>query len=262
MSIVMRKLVVWGALAWGAILESMRRKDLYVALILAAVMIGAAATIGTFGVKGLEIFLKDTALNVVNLLSILMAVLFSSRQIAEEVSRRTVYPLLARPIGRGDLLIGKFLGAFALSALSLLLFAAVAWGALAFYGLGLGIIFLQYLLLRLFSLALICAMTLTLSLFLTPSATVTIALLLAVGSQTFGRAVMLLDQTVSAGARLTLRGAYWALPHLDLFDLHEKVSYGWKPIPPGAAGELFFYALLYVAVFLIIGFFRFRRQAL
>jgi len=259
---IARKLTIWGALAQGAILESIRRKDMYVAVILALVMIGAAATIGTFGVHGLEIFLKDTALNVVNLLSILMAVLFSSRQIAEEVSRRTVYPLLARPIGRGDLLIGKFLGAFALSALSLLLFALVAWGALACYGLSLGVIFLQYLLLRLFSLALICAMTLMLSVFITPSATITMALLLAVGSQTFGRAVMLVDQTVSPNVQILLRGVYVALLHLDFFDMHEKVSYGWKPVPAWVPTELFFYALLYIGIFLIVAFLRFRRQAL
>ena len=125
-----------------ALLESIRRKDLYVALILAVVMIGAAAMIGNFGVNGLEIFLKDVTLNVISLLSLLLAILFAARQIPEEVSRRTVYPLLARPIGRGDLIFGKFLGAFALSVLSLLLFALVGVGALWCYHLTVGVVFI------------------------------------------------------------------------------------------------------------------------
>jgi ABC-type transport system involved in multi-copper enzyme maturation permease subunit len=260
---VTRKLVIWTALAEAAVLESIRRKDLYVALILAVLMIGAAATIGTFGVSGLEIFLKDTALTVVNLLSILMAILFSSRQVAEEVSRRTVYPLLARPIGRGDLLIGKFLGAFALSAISLGLFGLVAWGALACYGLNVGaVLFIEYLVVRLVSLGLICAMTIALSLFLTPSATVTVALLLAIGSTTFRDAIMLLYGPASAATQTLLRVSYFVLPHLDLFDLSKKVSYGWQPVHAWVVGDLVLYAIVYCALFLGIGWLRFRRQAL
>ncbi len=259
---IARKFVIWGALAQAAILEAIRRKDLYVALILSVLMIGAAATIGTFGVKGLEIFLKDVALTVVNLLSVLMAILFAARQIPEEVSRRTVYPLLARPIGRGDLLMGKFLGAFTLSAVALVLFALIAAGALWYYGLSVGAIFGQYLLARFFSLALICAMTLMLSLFMTPGACVTISLLLTLGAQTFSQAVLLMYGPASATGKAILRATYFVLPHLDLFDLSKKVSYGWKPVDSWVMGALLLYAAAFSAVFLSIAMLRFRRQAL
>lgn len=259
---VTRKLVVWTALAHAAVLESIRRKDLYVALILAVVMIGAAATIGTFGVNGLEMFLKDVTLTVINLLSLLLAVLYSVRQITEEVSRRTVYPLLARPIGRGDLIFGKFLGAFALSILSLLLFSAVGVGALWFFHLQVGMIFVQYLLLRIFALGLICALTIALSLVMTPGATVTVSLLLAAGAATFSQAIKLLDGSQGAAGRAVLRGSYFVLPHLDLFDLSHKVSYGWKPVDPWVIWSLFAYSSVYVSLFLMMGAWKFRRQAL
>lgn len=86
------KLTVWGALAAAACLESLRRKDLWVSVILAVLMISAAALVGKFGVAGLEMFLKDVTLTVVNLLSLVLAVLFAARQLPEELSRRTVYP--------------------------------------------------------------------------------------------------------------------------------------------------------------------------
>ena len=38
-----RKFVVWGALAQAAVLEAVRRKDLYVAMILSFLMIGMSA---------------------------------------------------------------------------------------------------------------------------------------------------------------------------------------------------------------------------
>ena len=258
----MRKVIIYSALAHAAILESIRRKDLYVALILSMLMIGAAATVGNFGVNGLEMFLKDVTLTVINLLSTLLAILFAARQIPEELSRRTVYPLLARPIGRGDLLFGKFLGAFILSVVGLLLFSAIGVGALWAYHLPVGAIFGQFLLLRVFALALICALTMMLSLVMTPGATVTIAVLLTLGASTFTQAVLLLDGTAGKAGRAFLRASYYTLPHLDLFDLSRKVSYGWKPVAPWVMMALFAYALLYTALFLGVGAWRFRKQAL
>ena len=262
MSNVSRKPVIWAALAHASILEAVRRKDLYVALILAVLMIGAAAMMGTFGTSGLEIFLKDVTLSVINLLSVLLAVLFAARQIPEELSRRTVYPLLARPISRGDLIFGKFLGAFALSALGLCLFSAVGVGALGVFGLHFGAIFVQFFLLRLFSLALVVALTIALSLVMTTSATVTISLLLAIGSATFSQAVLLLDETAGQVAKLLLRGSYYVLPHTDLFDLSKKTSYGWNPISYSTVLALFAYAAVCCAVFLGLGAAKFRKQGL
>jgi ABC-type transport system involved in multi-copper enzyme maturation permease subunit len=257
-----RKPVIWGALAWASILESVRRKDIYVALILAGLMIAAASAIGTFGVEGLELFLKDVALTVISLLSTLMAVLFASRQIPEELSRRTVYPLLARPISRGDLIFGKWLGAFALSAVSLVGFALLAAGLLGHFGLGLGAIFTQFVLLRLFALGIVCAMTLCLSLVLTPGANITVSLLLAVGSSTIAGAAKLLYPTADGPGQALWKFANFALPQFQLFDLGKKVSYGWKPIPTPVVGQLFAYAALFSALFLVLGALRFRRQAL
>jgi len=256
------KLTVWGALAFAACLESLRRKDLWVAVILAVLMITAASLLGKFGVAGLEMFLKDVTLTVVNLLSVILAVLFAARQLPEEVSRRTIYPLLARPITRFDLILGKYLGALALSTFALLLFALIGWVALACFGLKVGVIFWQYLLLRFFSLALICALTMALSVFMTPQATVTLTLLLALGSSTFGTAVKLLHGTVGQVAQKALEGLYFLLPQLDLFDLSKRVSYGWNPVLTSTMVFLLCYATVHSAVCLTVGTLRFRKQAL
>jgi ABC-type transport system involved in multi-copper enzyme maturation permease subunit len=259
---IKRKLIIWKALAYASILESVRRKDIYVAVILCVLLFGAATTIGSFGVQGLEIFFKDVALTIIGLLSTVIAILFSARQIAEEVSRRTVYPLLARPISRGDLLIGKFLGAYALSVFAMLLFAGVCALCLALYKIPLGLIFLQYLLLRTFALGVLCALTIMLSLFMTPQATTTIALLIAVGSSTFASTIKLLYPGTEGAKQNLLAAVYYIVPQLNLFDMSKKVSYGWSAAPAWSIGFLFVYAAAYCALFLFIGTLRFKRQAL
>jgi ABC-type transport system involved in multi-copper enzyme maturation permease subunit len=260
--VILRKLTIWGALAAAAILESIRRKDLWVAAILSVLMICAAGMMGRFGVKGLETFLKSVALTVVNLVSVVLAVLFAARQIPEEVSRRTVYPLLARPISRFDLLFGKFLGAYALSLLGLVLFALIAFGAMKWFGLGVGAIFWQYLALRAAVLGIVCAVTMGLSVFVTPQAAVTISLLLAMISQTFSSAVLLMEGEAQRTGQLLLRGTYFALPQFNLFDLSARVSYGWAPIPSATLAQLFIYGVMHTVIWLALGAMKFQRQAL
>jgi ABC-type transport system involved in multi-copper enzyme maturation permease subunit len=125
-----------------------------------------------------------------------------------------------------------------------------------------GAIFGQYLWLRFLSLLLICALTMALSVFLTPQATVTMALLLAAGSSTFATAVKLLHGTAGTIGQGVLSGAYFVLPQLDLFDLSKKVSYGWTPVMGSTMLFLFGYAIVHSAICLALGTLRFRKQAL
>ena len=111
---------VWFALAKGVVLESLRRKDLWVVGILGGLIVCAAGAMGVFGLDGLEAFAKDLAVSVLSLFSTVVAVLISSRVMGEELRQRTLYPLLARPVSRLDLLLGKWLGTVLVSWIAFL----------------------------------------------------------------------------------------------------------------------------------------------
>ena len=100
---------LWLSLARAVILESLRRKDLYVVGILGFLLMVSAGTLGFFGLQGLETFAKDLATTVLGLFSTIVAVLTGSRLMPDEIRNRTLYPLLARPMSRFDLIMGKFL---------------------------------------------------------------------------------------------------------------------------------------------------------
>jgi ABC-type transport system involved in multi-copper enzyme maturation permease subunit len=115
------------AVATLAVLDALRRKDLYLMAILCGLMIAAGRLFAALGVWGLETFVKDVTFTAVSLCSVLLCILLAARQVPEEISRRTLYPLLARPIGRGELLLGKFLGTVLMSWVALLMAALVAF---------------------------------------------------------------------------------------------------------------------------------------
>jgi ABC-type transport system involved in multi-copper enzyme maturation permease subunit len=250
------------AVALLAVLDAVRRKDLYVMAILCGLMIAAGRVFAAVGVWGLETFIKDVTFTAVSLCTTILCILLAVRQVPEEISRRTLYPLLARPIGRGELLLGKFLGTLAMSWVALLLAAAVALVSLASLHFSLGPVVLQYVLLRGLSLAPIAALSICLSLYLTPSAAVLVSALLTLGAATFARASTLTGGGSGPLATWALRSLDWAMPRMDLFDLGKKAAYGWPPVPVWVLGAMAVYALVYTVVPFTFAVVRFRRMPL
>lgn len=248
-------------ICWAALIETVRRKDLYVVWMLAIFGLGAGAAMSTVGVRGIETFLRDITLTVVNFLSVSVCIWLAARQIAEELSRRTLFPLLARPVRRGDVLLGKFLAVWLLSCGALCVLAGTAWCVLAAFHAAIGPIFWEYLALRMLSFGPIIALTMTLSLLMTPAATVVLSGLLTLCATLFARTLGDLVQTAPPGAQILLKLVYFLVPHFDLFDLSQMAAYNYPSVPAWALLALTAYAAAYVAVFLGLGSLRFRRMA-
>jgi len=246
----------------AALRESVRRKDLYVALLLAAFAMGVELAFIRIGLPGLTTLLRDMTLTVVNILATMGCIILAARQLPEEISRRTLYPLLARPIRRTDVLLGKFLAVWLLSGLLLGALAGGAWLYLRTLGMGYGPIFWQYVLLRLLSFGVISALVMTLSLLTTPGATILLGAMLTLGATFFAQSIVLGYPASGRGLQFVLQWIYYAAPHLDLLDLSRKTAYNWPPLSAGVILTLAGYALAYAGVFLAWGAARFRKMAI
>jgi ABC-type transport system involved in multi-copper enzyme maturation permease subunit len=256
-----RAVHVW-VIAWSSMVETVRRKDLYVVWILAVFGLAAGNVLGAMGVRGIETFLRDITLTVVNLLSTIICIWLAARQIPEELSRKTLFPLLARPVRRFDVLLGKFLTVWILSSGALLVLAIIAEINLTLFKASIGPIFWQYVLLRILSFGPIAAMTMLLSLVMSGPAALTIAALFTLFATTFARTLFDVIQAAPAAAQLPLKLVYFLIPHLDLFDLSQRAAYDYPPLEPWALGALALYGALYALAFLGLGNLRFRHTAL
>jgi len=204
---------------------------------------------------------KDVAFLTIGVLSTVLTVLIAARQLPDEVQRRTIYPLLARPIARGQLLFGKWLTAFVMAGVSFVFLAGTAYALLLLLGIPLKPIFGQYLLLKLLGIGWLCALVVALSVYLTPAANITLSLILAFGSGLFGRLLLMAhwERGVSA---LGINWLYGVLPHYDLFDMSQKVVYDWSPVPWWVLGAMGLYALASGGLYLLLGWLRLRKQVL
>jgi len=255
---------VW-AIAKTVLLEAVRRREVYVIVALCCLLIGAVMTLDFFGLRGLVKFYREVSLKLMGAATVAAVLLLATRQLPREFELRTVYPLLARPVGRFSFLLGKGLGVCAAAAFCLALFSCIyAAGIALLGGMHHPVLFLQYLYLQLLQAVVLTAGCFLLSLAMSyDAALVTGFLLVAVSGILSSASLMLYSLTNTAG-RLLLRLLTVALPQLVLFDLSEKAVHGemWSPLGTGTMMALTLYALLYAGVFTVGAYALFRRRAL
>ena len=257
------KFRAYWALAKGVLLETVRRKDLWVVAILGFLIIAASGTLGFFGMRGLEVFAKDLAANVLGLFSTTLAILTASRQLPAEVKNRTLYPLLARPITRLDFLIGKLLGSILASWIAFFVLAVTTGIGLFIFGVQFEPVMMQYLFVKMVGLAFVCSLSMTMSVFMTPAAAATMSFILAFGSGKISQALVMSFNQASPSVQPVYRGINAILPHYDLFDLGSRAAnVGWGPAPVLVVGVLVLYCLAYSGGLITLSWLRSRGRAL
>ena len=257
------KFRIYWSLAKGVLLESIRRKDLWVIAILGFLVLAGSSALGFFGVSGLEVFVKDLAITVLGLFSVVIAVVTSTRVLPDEIKNRTLYPLLARPITRLDLILGKFLGAVLVTWTGFLMLAATTGLALVVFKIPFEAIMLQYILGKMMGLAMVCVVGIALSVYMTPPAATTMGFVLTMGAGSISRALVLGYAGASWPVQLTFKFVNAILPQVQLFDFGSRTVYfNWSPVPLWAMGTLTAYLIMYSVAMLGLTYHKLKRQTL
>lgn len=253
---------IW-ALARATVRESLRRKDVWVVVILALLLLMGAGALGFFGADGLQTFIKDLAFTVLGLFSGILAVLASTRVVPEELGNRTIYPLLARPVSRLQFLVGKLLGAVFVAWIGFGLLALMTGVALASFHVKFEPVMAQYVMFKLMGLALVCTVSMTLSLYLTQAAAATLGMVLLFGGSMFSRGLGMAHASSDDWLKPLFKTVDALLPHFSLFDLGGRATYeGWGMVPLGIVGGVTAYFLVYGAGSVSAGWLKFRNQPL
>jgi len=249
------------ALSVLSVLELYRRKDLIVVFVLASVILLPLAFFAPFGVSGAGRYMNEVALLLVWLFSAVIGLGVSARLFPPEFESRTVFPLLAKPVGRGTVLAGKYLGALAASLSALAVFY-LAYGVLAGVrqGVWFGVVLWQAFLLHAGFIVVLTALGLLGSLVLTASANLTFCGLLTVGMLAFGQRLPALAQAQPAPGRWVLGVIQWVAPHLEFFDLRQRLVHDWPPVGWGVCLMVLAYGMAYAGVCLALAAWVLRRR--
>ncbi len=244
------------------LLEAVRRRELYVIVLIALALLAGLRFVTFFQIQGLSKFYREISLRTMNTATALVAILLAARQLPREFKNRTLYPLLAKPITRLEFILGKFYGVLLASAFCYLMFlvvfcvACISLKAPINYRL-----FAQGVYLEALCVAVVTAMTFLFSLLLNIDAAITISTILFLFSQVMMNLLSFIYDQIGPLQQKIVLAMHYIIPQLTLFDLSGKITHNiWGPISARAMGILSLYAVVYILIYMTISYLLFRRR--
>src|SRR5580700_8598229 len=112
------------ALSSVVLKELYRRKDFYVLFVMTALITVVMGSVDFFHDNHIARYLKEICLLLIWVSALVIAIATAARQIPSERASRTIFPLLAKPVSRGQVIVGKFAGCWLATGLALVVFYA------------------------------------------------------------------------------------------------------------------------------------------
>ena len=236
-------------LARHTLKELIRKKDFYVFIILFISLSVFLYNETFFGVEGISRYLKEIGFSLIMLFSMIIAVTFSAKQIPSELDSKTVYPLLAKPVSRTELILGKFAGSVLISFITFTVFFALYLGFIFSKGEGAGYALMaQSYLFSMLLLVLLSSISVFFSQILTVSANVTIVFILYFSIYWYNGVLrdLLTSQTQKFAYLYGI--LYYILPHFEFYDTRIRLVHLWDPMPLWVVTAVTVYTVIYAGL--------------
>lgn len=180
--------------------------------------------------------------------------------VSKEIEKRTVYTIFSKPIGRGEFIVGKYLGLCLTLLVNVLVMGIGVTLALLYVGGGhlafsiWGAIFLIFL-----QLAILTAVAILFSSFSTPALSALLTFLVFIIGNFTESLLDFAERLGSTGAKMFFGFLYYVLPNLSFFSFITNSSHGDVP-PVSLIGGALIYAVVYIAILLAITILIFSRR--
>jgi len=247
------------AVAANTFRETVRERVLYNLVFFAILMTLSGLLLGQLSIRQDEKILKDIGLASMDLFGTLIAVFIGTGLVSKEIERRSLYPLLAKPLGRGEFFLGKFAGLAFTLLVNLGVMTAGLYLTLVLTGRGADPVLLAAVYPLFLGFLLVVAFAM---LFSTVSSSSALAAVFTVGVVVAGRFTDVIRnmRDVAPGVPpWAVDVLYSALPNFRNFDFKDRVAYG-DAVPPDVLAWVTLYGVAYVAVVLAIGLASFRSR--
>ncbi len=248
-------------IAYILLLNLIRRKDLYVLIILAATMLITLTSFNIFGLGGASRYIADIGLMMTWLFSWILSITITARELPGEENRGTILNILAKPVSRFELICGKWLGAWTVTCIATAAFYMLVTVVIAAKGDALQTpTLLQCFFLHSVSNAVIISLALALSTRLNSDAASTLSFILSATSfLVVPRIPGFLASESGIRADLLLM-VYNLLPHLEVFDIRMRVIHDFGPISALLLFKSAAYGAAITSLFIFLAFLSYRNK--
>jgi ABC-type transport system involved in multi-copper enzyme maturation permease subunit len=239
--------------------ETIRNKILYNILLVAGVALLLSMSFGDLSVFARGQVMADFGLATMSMTGLLLAVFIGVGMLGTEITTKTVYGILTKPIHREAFIFGKFSGLIATLFLNFLLIAVLFFISIKFMGASESLSIVYAMLLLLIEMTVIVAASMFFSSLTTP----TLAAVFTLGFYIVGHLNDLVNVSLVEHANgawyAVLKVFYYLLPNLEHFNIRTQIIYN-LPVPSGYIPLAVLYGLLYASLFLTLAAYLFSRK--
>lgn len=239
---------IW-AITFNTFREAVRDRVLYNLVFFALLLVATAPLLGQISVGVQRVLLVNLSLSAISVFGIVIAIFLGISLVSKEIERKTLYPVLARPVGRGEFIVGKYFGLVATllvntTAMTLGFYIALRLMTPAFTRADANILIAIYFILLQFFV--IIGLALLFSAFSSPLLSALFALSMFVAGTFAGDLRSFAASAHGLQGSLALAASY-LVPNLASLNVITRVAHD-QPIPAALVGYNTIYCILYAAV--------------
>jgi ABC-type transport system involved in multi-copper enzyme maturation permease subunit len=248
------------AVAANTFRETVRERVLYNLVFFAILMTLSGLLLRDVSIRQDEKIIKDIGLAAMDGFGTLMSIFLGVGLVSKEIERRSLYPLLAKPLSRGEFFLGKFAGLAFTLLVNVALMTVGVYLALVLAGRPLPLGLLKAVYPIYLGLLLVVAVAMLFS-SVTSAAMAAVGTVVLVVAGRFSDVIRNMREVVPTAPGWLISAVYYLLPNFRNFDFKDRVAYG-DPLPLALLGWPTLYAALYIFVVLAAGLAVFSRRDL
>lgn len=245
------------SLAINTFQESIRKKVLLVLLVFAAIALAAGFIYSSRSQSAEVRALIDSSVSSIRFIGVLMAIFLGATSIPTETERRTILTILAKPVTRGQFLLGKYFGIL-LTVWANVVLMSVLFIVLVIYKQPTHVfrpVMLKALLLVAFELAVVVAIATTLATFSTMTFTMICSFFIYFLGHVADGLRYLSDPAHGGKVGALIAGIlYPILPHFENFDIRQAIMSTAAQAPLRDVLLTCGSGVLYSAIMLLLGY--------
>jgi len=250
------------AIAHNTFREAVRDRVLYNLVLFVLLLTGAAIFIGELSGGQERKIIVDLGLSAMLLFGVFIAIFVGVGLVYKEIERRTVYSIFSKPVGRGEFIVGKYLGLCLTLLVNVIVMGAGVSLALVYVSRGWDPMIPRIwpaVLLIYVELMILTGVTLLFSSFSSPALSALLTFFVFIIGH-FSADLKSLSVSMGSTSTRWLFGAlYYLLPNLANYSFITPTAHGHSP-PPGFVAGVGVDAVVYITVILAVATLVFSRR--
>lgn len=239
--------------------ESVRDRVLYNLVVFVLLITASAIFLGELTAGQETRTIVNLGLSAMLLFGAFISIFVGVSLVSKEIEKRTVYSIFSKPVGRGEFVVGKYLGLCLTLLLNIAVMGAGVTLALLYVGGNFAFSIWGAIVLIFLELTILTAVAILFSSFSSPALSALLAFLIFIIGH-FSLSLRDLAQGLgSQAAKVFFDFLYYVLPNLSHFSFITNAAHG-DATPAAMLGGAFLYALVYNAILLTITILIFSRR--